>query len=111
MKKQRFAKGRRHVAGVMNKLEAEYEKLFLGSKPHGFEQIKLKLADKTYLTPDFWVLGDDDVLEFHETKGHWMDDARVKIKVAADQYPQFRFLAIRKDKSGWKMERFGPEDV
>jgi hypothetical protein len=96
----------------MNKLEADFEQWFLMGKPHGFEQIKLRLADKTYYTPDFWVLGDDDVLEFHETKGGpWMDDARVKIKVAAERYPQFRFRAWRYVKGVWHTEPFGPEDI
>lgn len=111
----RYAKGRRHVAGVMNGLEKEYRDTFLMKKVHGFEQITLKLADDCRYTPDFWVLADDDVLEFHETKGRWMDDAKVKIKVAAAQYPQFRFKAFRKlprnQGGGWVRESFGPTDV
>ena len=52
----------------------------------------------------------DGVIECHEVKGYWQDDARVKIKVAADQYP-FRFVAIKarakKDGGGWAVEDFG----
>ena len=48
-------------------------------------------------------------MEIHETKGHWEDDARVKIKVAATLFP-FRFFAItqgRKEKKGqWIFEEF-----
>ena len=44
-------------------------------------------------------------MEMHEVKGFWRDDARVKIKVAADIYP-FRFLAIKKAKDGWEKESF-----
>ena len=33
------------------------------------------------------------VLELHECKGFWRDDARVKIKVAASLYP-FKFIAV-----------------
>ena len=51
----------------------------------------------------------DGVIECHEVKGFWQDDARAKIKVAADMYP-FRFLAVRvktkKDGGGWAMESF-----
>lgn len=108
---RRYAKGRRRVAGVMNKTEASYEFTFLGGRPHGFEEITLKLADDCRYTPDFWVLADDDVLEFHEIKGFWRDDAKVKIRLAAKLFPQFRFRAYRKDKSGWQVEPFGPEDV
>jgi len=45
----------------------------------------------------------------HEVKGFWQDDARVKIKVAADMYP-FRFIAVKprakKDGGGWQTEAF-----
>ena len=39
-------------------------------------------------------------------KGFWEDDARVKIKVAAEVFP-FRFVAITRSKDGWKEEDFG----
>ena len=51
----------------------------------------------------------DGTLECHECKGFWMDDGRVKIKVAASIYP-FRFVAVKanpkKDGGGWKREEF-----
>jgi hypothetical protein len=113
---RRYAKGRRHVPGKMNGLEEDYANTFLrGRYIHGFEEITLKLGDDCRYTPDFWVLGDDDVLEFHETKGRWMDDAKVKMKVAAEKYPQFRFMAFRKltkkEGGGWVRERYGPADL
>jgi hypothetical protein len=64
----RQAKGRRHVTGRMNGTEAEYARLFLGDRVWGFEAITLRLGDDCRYTPDFWVLGDDDVLEFHESR-------------------------------------------
>ena len=74
-----------------------------------FEGIKLRLADNTFYTPDFAVMRADGQLECHEVKGFWQDDARVKIKVAADQYP-FRFIAVtvrdKKDGGGWNVEEF-----
>ncbi|WP_313256400.1 DUF1064 domain-containing protein [Stenotrophomonas acidaminiphila] len=76
---------------------------------HRFEGIKLRLADNTFFTPDFAVLAADGVMELHEVKGFWQDDARAKIKIAADQYP-FRFIAVRvrpkKDGGGWAVEEF-----
>lgn len=33
-------------------------------------------------------------LEAHEVKEHWQDDARAKIKIAADMY-SLRFVAVR----------------
>lgn len=60
-----------------------------------FEGVKLRLADNTFYTPDFAVMTRACVLQMHEVKGFWTDDARVKIKVAASLYP-FEFLALRK---------------
>lgn len=106
----RHAKGR-HVPGRMNATEAEYERLFLGRAPHGYEEITLVLGDGARFTPDFWTLGPDDVLEFHEVKGHWREAAKVRIRVAASKYPQFRFLAFRCENGQWSRESFGPADV
>jgi hypothetical protein len=48
-------------------------------------------------------------LEAHEVKGRWADDARAKIKIAADRYPM-RFVAIKakpkKDGGGWAVGEF-----
>lgn len=110
----RFALGRL-PAGVMNKTEAAYAQRLELLKHAGeiqwfeFEPIKLRLADNTFYTPDFAVMAADDVLEIHETKGFWTDDARVKIKVAAAKFP-FRFKAFKakakRDGGGWDVEEF-----
>ena len=102
-------------AGERNKTEAAYEQHLATQQFAGqvqwfkFEGIKLRLAGNTFYTPDFAVLAADGVMELHEVKGFWTDDARVKIKVAADQYP-FRFLAVRakpkRDGGGWDVEEF-----
>jgi len=74
-----------------------------------FEGIKRRLADNTFYTPDFFVMLADGALEAHEVKGYWQDDARAKIKIAADLFP-LRFIAARvqakKDGGGWKIEEF-----
>lgn len=102
-------------AGQMNKTEAEYAQMLELRKSsgdvlwHRFEGVKLRLADNTFYSPDFVLMLADGALECHEVKGHWMDDARVKIKVAAEMYP-FRFVAVqkrsKKDGGGWSMEEF-----
>lgn len=100
-----------HKAGEMNKTEAAYAAYLEILKRAGeiadyrFEAVKLRLADKTFYTPDFVVLAPDGVLEMHEVKGFWEEDARVKIKVAAAQFP-FRFVAITRDKGNWSFESF-----
>ena len=109
-----FALGRLK-AGQMNKTEAAYAAhlALLQSAGeilwHRFEGVKLRLADNTFYTPDFAVMAADGVIEMHEVKGFWQDDARAKIKIAADQYP-FRFIAFKvrakKDGGGWAQEDF-----
>lgn len=74
-----------------------------------FEGIKLRLADNTFYTPDFAVMLATGEMELHEVKGFWTDDARVKTKVAADQYP-FRIIGVtvkpKKAGGGWNIEEF-----
>lgn len=101
--------------GVMNRTEAAYDKALAARKFAGevlwyrFEGIKFRLADNTFYTPDFAVMLADGALEAHEVKGHWLDDAKAKIKIAADQYP-IRFIAVKaktkKDGGGWAVEEF-----
>ena len=101
--------------GEMNKTEAAYAKLLEEMKYAGevawyrFEGVKLRLADNTFYSPDFAVMRSDGQMEMHEVKGMWTDDARVKIKVAADAYP-FKFVAVKvkpkKDGGGWAVEEF-----
>lgn len=107
----------RRVPGTMNKLEAEYHEHLHAMKESGeivkfgYESIRIKLADKTTYLPDFAVLLPTGEYQFHEIKGGiWIGDARVKIKVAAEQYPEFSFVAVtkikKKDGGGWKYEEF-----
>lgn len=102
--------------GAQNKTEASYETTVLRPAMlagevvwYRFEGLKLRLADNTFYTPDYAVMQADGSMECHEVKGFWTDDARVKIKVAADQYP-FRFIAVKarpKAKGGgWDREVF-----
>ncbi|KDC48053.1 hypothetical protein L509_4156 [Bordetella bronchiseptica M85/00/2] len=102
-------------SGSMNKTEQAYSAYLAqlqavgGILWHKFEGMKLRLADNTFYTPDFAVMRPDGQIELHEVKGFWQDDARVKIKVAADMYP-FKFLAIKarakKNGGGWEVEEF-----
>lgn len=96
----------------MNRLESAYSqhlelRLIAGEIAwYQFEGMKFRLAGKTFYTPDFNVMLADGTLEMHETKGFWEDDARVKIKVAAEQFP-FRFVGVqRQGSAGWKFEVF-----
>lgn len=114
MKKQLQALGR-IKSGQMNKTETAYAQQLELRKRYGeiawyrFEGIKLRLADNTFYTPDFAVMLSGGQMELHEVKGYWTDDARVKTKVAAEQYP-FRVIGVTKLPAkaggGWKVEEF-----
>lgn len=95
------SKRTRHTPGSMNATEAAYE-LVLRQQLHAggiawyaFETLKLRMADKTFWTPDFAVLMPDGSLELHEVKGHWEDDARVKVKVVAELFPFFDVKLVK----------------
>ncbi|MGU3540024.1 DUF1064 domain-containing protein [Methylobacterium sp. A54F] len=102
-------------AGAMNRTEEAYARHLEAMRATGelawflFEGVKLRLSDACFYTPDFAVMRADGALEMHEVKGFWADDARVKIKVAAERFP-FRFVAIRalskKAGGGWEVEDF-----
>lgn len=112
--KARYALGRLKT-GQMNKSEAAYGAHLELLKRAGeivwyrFEGVKLRLADNTFYTTDFAVMCADGVMEMHEVKGFWQDDARAKIKIAAEMYP-FRFKAFKvrakKHGGGWEEEDF-----
>lgn len=102
-----------HKAGQMNKREGMYANFLQLRKQTGeirewrFEAVRLTLAPKTTLLPDFDVVMPDWSIELHEVKGFWEDDARVKIKVAQVMFPEYRFVAVTLDKEvGWKFEYF-----
>ena len=114
MSRPNFALGRLKT-GQLNKTELAYQNHLETLKSAGailwykFEGVKLRLADNTFYTPDFAVMSSDGVMEMREVKGFWQDDARAKIKIAADMYP-FRFMAVKvrakKDGGGWSVEAF-----
>jgi len=102
--------------GEQNKTEARYDAYLAELKAAGkilwyqFEGIKLRLADNTFLTVDFAVLPADNVLEMIDVKGAkalFLDDARVKMKVAAAMYPfvfKVAYPRSKKDGGGWDEE-------
>lgn len=98
--------------GEKNKTETAYEFELEARYRAGeivwykFEGLKFRLADNTFYTPDFAVMLKGGQIELHEVKGFWKDDARAKIKIAADMYP-FQFIAVTKDRYGaFEQEKF-----
>lgn len=111
-----FAAARRRAPGEMNKTEAAYAKHLEAEQAAGrvawwaYEGIKVRLADRTFLTMDFAVLPvDGGVLELHDTKGSLFvvsEDAKVKMRVAAEHYPFIFKIAIPRkvrDGGGWDL--------
>lgn len=93
--------------GLMNKTEARYD-LYLKAllsvgqiRWYAFEPIKLRLATKTFWTPDFgiWMSIEHggrfrliDVKAATKTGRVLVkDDAQVKIKIAAKEFPMWQF--------------------
>ena len=111
------ARGRTTSARGMNSLERAYaenlEMRRLAGEIHSwrFEPIRFRLADGAWYKPDFLVVGKAGFVHLHEVKGHWREAAKVRIKVAADLNPEFKFTAIQKIGSVWTYEDFGPKDV
>jgi hypothetical protein len=109
--------------GQRNKTEQAYE-AFLETLRHAgqvvwfkFEGVKLRLADNTFYTPDYAVMLANGQMEMHEVKGAraiFQDDAKVKVKVAAEMYP-FAFVVafpIQKTKGGgWEFDFYPSREV
>lgn len=98
----------------MNKTERNYSKHLAMLKEAGeikdflFEPFNIRLAKRTFYKPDFLVVTKDNEIEIHEVKGYWRDDAKVKIKVAAERVPWFRFKAVYHESGHWKYQTFEP---
>lgn len=99
-----FAKGRL-PSGQMNKTESAFAAELERQRVAGliqwwkFEGIKLRLADKTFLTVDFAVLDAEGYLQMIDVKGSlnpavYQGDAKVKMQVAAVTYPFKFFVAV-----------------
>lgn len=112
----------KRIAGKMNSLEQEfYDQFHKGAVWIDkwaildvlFEPITIRLADKTTYTPDFLVITTAGFY-FVETKGFWRDDAKVKIKVAAELLKLFHFVSVEKKKNElvdcWSFTKFPPLD-
>ena len=103
---------RRQAPDEMNKTEQAYAERLELQRMAGevlkvqFASVKLRLAKRTWYTPDFYVVTPERV-EFHEVKGGFIrDDAIVKLKVVAEMYPEFQFVLVRRanKKEEWRFD-------
>lgn len=90
-----------------SKLEAAYSGYLQGLLLAGdiqswsYEPIRLHLAVKTTLTPDFLVITKEGRLELHEVKGWAREDAMVKLKMAARLYSYWTFVLVKRVRGVW----------
>jgi hypothetical protein len=95
--------------GEMNKTESRYAQELELRKRVGeilwceFEGITLKLGFDCRYTPDFAVMLANGELEMHEVKGFMKEDAQVKIRTAAKNFP-FRFYLARWKDGGFEVK-------
>ncbi len=100
----------------MNTLESRFAKEILALQLAGglirwydFEPLRLRLGGTAFYKPDFIVIDGIGQVVSYETKGHWREAARARIKIAAARFPWIRFIAARRDqKGGWNFEEFEP---
>lgn len=78
-----------------------------------FQPVTLKLANDCRYTADYLVQYPDGSLELVDVKGrkgagYWCEeDAKIKIRVAADKFPMFKFvIAWPLKDGGWGREEF-----
>lgn len=93
----------------LNKTERRFYEVLQGRGYEwlGVQCMTLKLADDTRYTPDFFAIERGELLAF-EVKGFWRDDAKVKIKVAARQFPFIRFTVAVLTKNGFMRSEVRP---
>jgi hypothetical protein len=76
-----------------------------------FQPEKLRLADKTWYTPDFRVVDNQHRIVWYEVKGFVRDDAIVKLKVANECHPYvFIMVFWHGVKKGFEFIKIGRKD-
>lgn len=77
-----------------------------------FEGLSFKIGHQMRYKPDFAVLNSDSTMTCYETKGFWRADARMRIKLAANAWPAFRFIGVMEEggrnSKKWVYEIFDP---
>ena len=70
-----------------------------------FEAVRFRIGEGAYYKPDFLVVYADR-FEIHETKGHWREAAKVRIRACAELYPWFNWVAVYYERGKWRCEDF-----
>ena len=68
-----------------------------------YESIKVRLAKRTWYTPDFAIWFPDGHLRIVEIKGGFVrDDAAAKFKIARETYPEWEWVCLQRVGQGWR---------
>ncbi|TWT35329.1 hypothetical protein KOR34_02190 [Posidoniimonas corsicana] len=103
----------------MNATEKRFEQNVLWTlkaagevKSWRYEAVKFRLANNTFYTPDFMVNRADGLVEFVDVKGSggWEQHTRIKIKVCAEQYPEFVFAGYTEARGSRNRGEFNREE-
>lgn len=101
----------RHVTGMMNKTEARFafrlKLMQLAGEVDAFyfEAVKLRLADRTWYTPDFLVVISGRMIICEVKGGFIRPDSVTKFKIAAEMFPQFGWEMWQYNKGAWNRIR------
>lgn len=103
--------GRNKRDGSMGKLEKRFLDEVILKNPgviwHRYEPFALRLAKGSSYTCDFAVMLEGGDIILYEIKGFWTDNARTKVKVAAEMFP-LQLLGVTWDRKAkvWVYEDF-----
>lgn len=99
---------KRKMNGMEESFSTTYlEPLRLGGEIQwwDFEPMRFRIGVGAFYKPDFIVVDGIGQVLAYETKGHWREAARARIKVAADRFPWVRFIAVTSTRAGgWNFE-------
>lgn len=100
----------RRQPGKMNRLEASYARHLDARKAAGevlawwFERVAFRVGTACFWHADFLVQVADGTLEIHDCKGYARDDATVKARAVADEFPFDVYHVTHSKKDGWRLK-------
>jgi predicted nuclease of restriction endonuclease-like RecB superfamily len=96
-------------AGYASALESKYAEHLEARRLLGeimawsYETVTLDLGGASY-TPDFAVLANDKKTEYHEVKGRIRDGDRLKLRIAANRFPNDLFVLVTSARKEFSLE-------
>ena len=99
----------------MNQLETDWLQVLKIRMPNvnwRYEDIKLKLRGGSTYLPDFVGLV-NGVVMIYECKGQhrFREKGIYKLRLAAEQYPEFLFTLVQRQTDGWKETVYGRNET